>query len=175
VRDIGLASLRRSVGVVQQDVYLFAGTVAENLRYGRPGASDAEVVAAAKAAHADGFIRALPRGYDTDIGERGVKLSGGQKQRLTLARAFLKDPPILILDEATSALDAESERAVQAALARLAQGRTTLVIAHRLSTVKGADRILVLTEDGVAEEGTHEALMAAGGAYARLYAVQASL
>jgi ATP-binding cassette subfamily B protein len=175
VRDATLASLRRNVGVVQQDVYLFAGTVAENLRYGRPGATDAEVVEAARAANAHDFISALPNGYDTDIGQRGVKLSGGQKQRLTIARAFLKDPPILIFDEATSALDNESERAVQQALLRLAGGRTTLVIAHRLSTVRHADRILVLGEGGVVEEGTHDRLIAADGAYARLYRVQASL
>ena len=175
VRNITLASLRRNIGVVQQDVYLFAGTVAENLRYGRPGATDAEVVAAARAANAHEFIAALPQGYDTDIGQRGVKLSGGQKQRLTIARAVLKDPPILIFDEATSALDNESERAVQAALLDLARTRTTLVIAHRLSTVRNADRILVLGERGIVEEGPHDALMAAGGAYAALYSVQASI
>jgi len=175
VRDLTLTSLRRNIGVVQQDVYLFAGTVAENLRYGHPGASEAEVVAAARAAHAHDFIMALPNGYDTDIGQRGVKLSGGQKQRLTIARAFLKDPPILIFDEATSALDNESERAVQEALLTLARERTTLVIAHRLSTVRNADRILVLTERGIAEEGGHDALIAAGGAYAGLYRMQASI
>src|SRR5690606_16147403 len=147
VWDVTLASLRRSVGVVQQDIYLFSGTVAENLRYGRPDASDDELVAAAKAANAHDFILDLPDGYRTDIGQRGVKLSGGQKQRLTIARAFLKDPAVLIFDEATSALDNESERAVQQALLGLARGRTTLVIAHRLSTVRHADRILVLTPD----------------------------
>ncbi|MGV8830460.1 MAG: ABC transporter ATP-binding protein [Devosia sp.] len=175
VRALTLASLRRSIGVVAQDVYLFSGTVAENLRYGRPGASDADIVAAAQAAHAHDFICALPQGYDTDIGQRGVKLSGGQKQRLTIARAFLKNPPILIFDEATSALDNESERAVQKALVTLAQGRTTIVIAHRLSTVRHADRIVVLTADGIGEEGTHDTLMAAGGLYAGLHKVQASL
>jgi ATP-binding cassette subfamily B protein len=175
VRDISLKSLRRNVGVVQQDVYLFAGTVAENLRYGRPDAAEAEIIAAARAANAHDFIIALPQGYDTDVGQRGVKLSGGQKQRLTIARAFLKDPPILIFDEATSALDNESERAVQAALMVLARQRTTLVIAHRLSTVRNADRILVLTDQGIAEQGTHDQLIAAGGAYAGLYRVQASL
>jgi ATP-binding cassette subfamily B protein len=175
VRDVTLSSLRRSVGIVQQDVYLFAGTVAENLRYGRPGASMADVIAAATHAHAHEFIMALPSGYDTDVGQRGVKLSGGQKQRLTIARVFLKDPPILIFDEATSALDNDSERAVQAALHTLAKGRTTLVIAHRLSTVRHADRIVVLTDDGVAEQGTHDALLAARGAYAALFEAQASL
>ena len=174
VRDVTLASLRRSVGVVQQDVYLFSGTVAENLRYGRPDASGDEIIAAATAANAHDFISALPRGYDTDIGQRGVKLSGGQKQRLTIARAFLKDPAILIFDEATSALDNESERAVQQALLTLARSRTTLVIAHRLSTVRHADRILVLTDQGIVEQGTHEELLAADGAYAGLYRVQAS-
>ncbi|WP_088154943.1 ABC transporter ATP-binding protein [Inquilinus limosus] len=174
IRDVTLASLRRAVGVVQQDIYLFAGTVAENLRYGRPEATEAEIIAAAKAANAHDFITALPEGYDTDIGQRGVKLSGGQKQRLTIARAFLKDPAVLIFDEATSALDNESERAVQAALLDLARDRTTLVIAHRLSTVRHADRILVLTDQGIVEQGTHEQLLAAGGAYAGLYRVQAS-
>ncbi len=175
VKDIVLASLRRSIGVVQQDVYLFAGTVADNLGYGRPGASRAEIVEAARKAHAHDFIMALPDGYDTDIGQRGVKLSGGQKQRLTIARVFLKNPPILIFDEATSALDHESERAVQAALHELAEDRTTLVIAHRLSTVRHADRIVVLTEAGVAEQGSHDALIGAGGAYAALFNNQASL
>ncbi|MBB2835111.1 UNVERIFIED_ORG: ATP-binding cassette subfamily B protein [Rhizobium esperanzae] len=175
IRDVTLASLRRHVGVVQQDVYLFAGTVAENLRYGRPDASDAELEAAARAANAHDFIMALPQAYDTDIGQRGVKLSGGQRQRITIARAFLKDPEILIFDEATSALDNESERAVQQALLSLANGRTTLVIAHRLSTVRHADRILVLTSDGIVEQGTHDDLMAQGGVYANLHSVQASI
>lgn len=175
IRNFELASLRRQIGVVQQDSYLFSGTVAENLLYGRPDASDADVVAAAQAANAHDFIMALPKGYDTDVGQRGVKLSGGQKQRLTIARAFLKDPSILIFDEATSALDNESERAVQMALQSLARGRTTLVIAHRLTTVRNADRILVLTEDGVVEEGSHDMLMAANGVYARLQSVQASI
>ncbi|MGR9204686.1 ABC transporter ATP-binding protein [Rhizobium leguminosarum] len=175
IREVTLASLRRHVGVVQQDVYLFAGTVAENLRYGRPDASDAELEAAARAANAHDFIIALPHGYDTDIGQRGVKLSGGQRQRITIARAFLKNPEILIFDEATSALDNESERAVQQALLSLANGRTTLVIAHRLSTVRHADRILVLTADGVVEQGTHDELMAQDGVYANLHSVQASI
>ncbi len=172
VRDITLASLRRNVGIVQQDVYLFSGTVRDNLRYGRPSATSEDIEAAARAANAHDFIMALPKGYDTDIGQRGVKLSGGQKQRLTIARAFLKDPPVLIFDEATSALDNDSERAVQKSLLALARGRTTIVIAHRLSTIRHADRILVLTENGIAEEGTHETLMAAGGVYAGLHAVQ---
>ncbi|MGO8066386.1 ABC transporter ATP-binding protein [Rhizobium leguminosarum] len=175
IREVTLASLRRHVGVVQQDVYLFAGTVAENLRYGRPDASDAELEAAARAANAHDFINALPHGYDTDIGQRGVKLSGGQRQRITIARAFLKNPEILIFDEATSALDNESERAVQQALLSLANGRTTLVIAHRLSTVRHADRILVLTADGIVEQGTHDELMAQDGVYANLHSVQASI
>lgn len=175
IRDLQMTSLRRQIGMVQQDTYLFAGTVAENLRYGRPDATDADVIAAAQAANAHDFIMALPEGYDTDVGQRGVKLSGGQKQRLTIARAFLKDPAILIFDEATSALDNESERAVQVALQSLAKGRTTLVIAHRLTTVRNADRILVLTEDGILEEGSHDDLVAANGVYARLQSVQASI
>jgi ATP-binding cassette subfamily B protein len=175
VKDTALASLRRNIGVVQQDVYLFAGTVAENLGYGRPGAHRDEIIEAARKAHAHEFIMALPQGYETDVGQRGVKLSGGQKQRLTIARVFLKDPPILIFDEATSALDYESERAVQAALQELAEHRTTLVIAHRLSTVRHADRIVVLSDRGIAEQGSHEALIAAAGAYAALYDNQASI
>jgi ATP-binding cassette subfamily B protein len=154
---------------VQQDVYLFGGTVADNIGYGRLDASREEIVEAAKRANAHEFIRLLPNGYDTDIGQRGVKLSGGQKQRLSIARVFLKDPPVLIFDEATSSLDNESERAVQDSLERLARNRTTLVIAHRLSTVRNAHRIVVLTDSGVGEQGTHEELMALGGAYAGLY------
>ncbi|SMQ63707.1 ATP-binding cassette, subfamily B [Devosia lucknowensis] len=175
VRNVTLASLRSKIGVVQQDVYLFAGTVRENLLYGRPGASEEELIAAAKAANAHDFITALAMGYDTDIGQRGVKLSGGQKQRLTIARAFLKNPPILIFDEATSALDNESERAVQQALVGLSKGRTTLVIAHRLSTVRHADRILVLGKNGIVEDGNHDTLMAKGGVYSALHSVQASI
>jgi len=175
VSDIRPQSLRQNIGIVQQDVYLFAGTVAENLRYGKPYASFSEIVDAAKHAHADDFIMALPNGYDTEIGERGVKLSGGQKQRLSIARVFLKNPPILIFDEATSALDNESERSVQQSLHRLARNRTTLVIAHRLSTVRNAGRIVVMTGDGIAEEGTHAELVSSGGAYARLYNTQASI
>jgi ATP-binding cassette subfamily B protein len=169
VRDIRLEALRRSIGIVQQDVYLFAGSVAENLRYGRPDASEAEIVDAAKRANAHEFISRLPRGYETDIGERGVRLSGGQKQRISVARVFLKDPPVLIFDEATSALDNESEEAVHASLLKLASDRTTLVIAHRLSTVRHAERILVLSDGDVVEQGTHEGLLAREGAYARLY------
>lgn len=175
VRDLRPPSIRQNIGIVQQDVYLFAGTVAENLRYGKPGASFDEIIEAAKLAHSHDFIMALPNGYDAEIGERGVKLSGGQKQRLSIARVFLKNPPILIFDEATSALDNESERAVQESLHRLARNRTTLVIAHRLSTVKNAGRILVLTASGIAEEGTHSELVSSGGAYARLYNTQASI
>jgi ATP-binding cassette subfamily B protein len=175
VRDIRPQSLRQNIGIVQQDVYLFAGTVAENLRYGKPDASLDAIIEAAKQAHAHDFILALPDGYDAEIGERGVKLSGGQKQRISIARVFLKNPPILIFDEATSALDNESERSVQESLHRLARNRTTLVIAHRLSTVKNAGRIVVLTDDGIAEEGTHSELVSSGGAYARLYNTQASI
>jgi ATP-binding cassette subfamily B protein len=173
IRDVTLRSLRQQVGVVQQDVYLFAGTVAENIAYGKPGASRDEIIAAAQRANAHPFIMALPHGYDTDIGQRGVKLSGGQKQRLSIARVFLKDPPILILDEATSALDNETERAVQTALDALAHNRTTLVIAHRLTTIRNAQRILVLTDEGIVEDGAHDNLLAFGGAYAHLYTTQA--
>ena len=169
IRDIRLRDLRRNIGIVQQDVYLFNGTVADNIRYGKLHASRDEIVAAAKAANAHGFIMALPQGYDTDIGQRGVKLSGGQKQRLSIARVFLKDPPILIFDEATSALDNESEQAIRESLERLARQRTTLVIAHRLSTIRNAQRIVVLTDNGIEEQGTHEELIAKGGAYAGLY------
>jgi ATP-binding cassette subfamily B protein len=172
IRDVSLRSLRRNIGVVQQDVYLFAGTVSENIRYGKLEASQAEIIAAAKQANAHDFIMALPDGYDTDIGQRGVKLSGGQKQRLSIARVFLKNPRILILDEATSALDIESERAVQDSLQKLAHNRTTLVIAHRLSTIRHAQRIVVLTDSGIDEQGTHEALIALDGAYASIYKLQ---
>ena len=175
VRSLTQASLRAAIGVVHQDVYLFAGSVADNLAYARPGATRAEIEQAARRAHAHDFIAALPQGYDTEVGERGVRLSGGQRQRLTIARAFLRDPPILILDEATSALDGDSERAVQRALIEIAKGRTMLVIAHRLSTIRHADRIVLLTEDGIAEQGTHEALMRARGLYFGLHDAGASL
>jgi ATP-binding cassette subfamily B protein len=203
IQEITLRSLRRNIGIVQQDTYLFAGTVADNIRYGKidgfshvpraetieteeshivaasvslaRAAAEEEIVAAARAANAHDFIMRLPQGYATNIGQRGVKLSGGQKQRLSIARVFLKDPPIIIFDEATSALDNESERAIQASLERLTHNRTVLVIAHRLSTVRNAHRIIVLTDEGIAEEGTHAELIAANGAYANLYNVHASI
>ena len=169
IKKITLKSLRQSIGVVQQEVYLFSGTVYENIAYGKPGASYEEVMEAAKRAGADEFIQNLKDKYDTYVGERGVKLSGGQKQRISIARVFLKNPPILILDEATSALDNESEYAVAKSLNALAKGRTTLTIAHRLSTIRGSDRILVLTDAGIVEEGSHDVLMEQGGIYYGLY------
>ena len=169
IRSVTLQSLRGAVGIVQQDVYLFSGSVYENLAYGRPGATRDQVVEAAKLAGAHEFITALHDGYDTYVGERGVKLSGGQKQRISIARVFLKNPPVLVLDEATSALDNESEYVVTQSLARLAKGRTTLTIAHRLTTIQNADRILVLSGGHIEEEGTHAQLLAAGGAYSRLW------
>ena len=169
IRDVTLKSLRDNIGIVQQDVYLFAGTVYDNISYGRPGATREEIIEAAKLANAHDFIMGLPDGYETDIGQRGVKLSGGQKQRISIARVFLKNPPILIFDEATSALDNESENIVKESLERLAKDRTTLVIAHRLSTIRNAERILVLTENGIEESGTHDELMKKNGIYASLY------
>lgn len=175
INGLSLRSLRKNIGVVQQDVYLFAGTVLDNIRYGKRDASDEEIILAAKKANAHNFIMTLPNGYATDIGQRGVKLSGGQKQRLSIARVFLKDPPIIIFDEATSALDNESEKAVQDSLEKLTENRTTLVIAHRLSTVKHAQRIIVLTDKGIDEQGTHEELIALEGIYANLYKMQLRL
>ena len=172
IRSITLESLRRQIGMVQQEVYLFSGTVLDNIRYGRPDASREEIIQAAKQANAHDFIMDLPNGYDTDIGQRGVKLSGGQKQRLSIARVFLKNPPILIFDEATSALDNESERLVQESLERLAKNRTTLVIAHRLSTIRNAQQILVLTEEGIQEQGSHQQLLDRHGIYEHLYRMQ---
>lgn len=169
IKDVTLHSLRSQIGMVQQDVYLFAGTIYDNIEYGRPGASKEDIMAAAKMAGAHGFIKDLPEGYDTYVGERGVKLSGGQKQRISIARVFLKNPPILILDEATSALDNESEFIVQQSLEQLTQGRTTFTIAHRLSTIRNAKIILVLTENGIEEQGSHEELMAKQGTYYKLY------
>ncbi len=168
---ISLQSLRRNIGVVQQEVYLFAGTVLENIRYGKPEASREEIMEAAKKANAHEFIMELPRGYDTDIGQRGVKLSGGQKQRISIARVFVKNPPILILDEATSSLDNESEKVIQSSLEALAKNRTTIVIAHRLSTIQNADRILILQDGRIIEEGSHEQLMELDGTYANLYRI----
>lgn len=172
VRDIKLESLRKSIGIVQQDVYLFAGTVMENIRYGKPSASDEEVIEAARKANAHEFIDNFEKRYETYVGERGVKLSGGQKQRISIARAFLKNPPILILDEATSALDNQSEKIVQQSLEQLANNRTTFIIAHRLSTIRRAKKILVLTDNGIEETGSHEELLRNNGIYASLYNAQ---
>ncbi|MBU8541560.1 ABC transporter ATP-binding protein [Falsiroseomonas tokyonensis] len=172
IRRMTLASLRGQIGLVQQDVFLFAGSIRQNIAYGRLDATEAEIRDAARRARLDALIADLPEGLDTLIGERGVKLSGGQKQRLAIARIFLMNPPILILDEATSALDTETERAIQQALSELAQGRTTLVIAHRLATIRDADRILVVTEQGIAEQGSHQELLAANGPYRRLHEAQ---
>jgi ATP-binding cassette, subfamily B, bacterial len=172
IRNIKLKSLRNSIGIVQQDVYLFAGSIKENIAYGKPSATDEEIIAAAKQANIHDYITELENGYDTYVGERGVRLSGGQKQRISIARVFLKNPPILILDEATSALDNESEKFIQKSLEKLSKNRTTLVIAHRLSTIKNADEILVLTDDGIKERGKHDELIEQDGIYASLYNMQ---
>ncbi|SHI92694.1 ATP-binding cassette, subfamily B [Geosporobacter subterraneus DSM 17957] len=172
IRKITQKSLRDNIGIVQQDVFLFSGTIRENIAYGKIGASDEEIIAAAKLANAHEFIMSLEKGYETYIGERGVKLSGGQKQRLSIARIFLKNPPILILDEATSALDNETEQVIQESLYQLSENRTTLIIAHRLATIRKADRIMVLTDEGIVEEGSHETLLNNNGIYARLYRAQ---
>ena len=169
INEYTLHSLRSNIGIVEQDVYLFSGTVKENIAYGKENATDEEIEKAARLADAYDFISELPDGFDTYIGERGVKLSGGQKQRVSIARVFLKDPPVLILDEATSALDNESEKLVRESLKRLAVGRTTLTIAHRLTTVKNADRIIVFTENGIEEEGDHKTLFAKNGLYSQMY------
>lgn len=171
IKDIKLKNLRDNIGIVQQDVYLFVGTVYDNIRYGRPDATREEVIAAAKEANAYNFIMSLPNGFETDIGQRGIKLSGGQKQRISIARVFLKNPPILIFDEATSALDNESEKIVQESMEKLAKNRTTMVIAHRLSTIRNAEKILVLTDKGIEEQGTHKELMEKHGIYYDLYNV----
>ncbi|PQQ66247.1 ABC transporter ATP-binding protein [Acetivibrio saccincola] len=175
VRNIRLSSLRRNIGIVQQDVYLFTGTILENIRYGKPDASREEIIQAAQKANAHDFIMKLPNGYDSFIGQRGVKLSGGQKQRISIARVFLKNPPILIFDEATSSLDNESEKVIQDSLEALAANRTTIVIAHRLSTIRNAKRIVVLTENGIEEQGAHEELLARNGKYAHLYNMQSKI
>lgn len=172
IKEFTLQSLRKNIGIVQQDVYLFCGTVRENIAYGKPDASDEEIVEAAKNANIHDFIMSLPDGYDTFVGERGTRLSGGQKQRISIARVFLKNPPILILDEATSALDNESERHIQKSLEELSKNRTTITIAHRLSTIRGADEIIVITENGIAERGSHDELMKIDGIYAKYYRMQ---
>lgn len=172
IRDMKMRSLRHHIGIVQQDVFLFTGTLRENIAYGKLDATDEEIVEAARKAHMEEFIKELPKGYETQVGERGLKLSGGQKQRIAIARMFLKNPSILILDEATSALDTETERIIQQALTELAKDRTTLIIAHRLATIKNADRIMVVTKNGIEEEGTHEELIAKGGLFAKLHNMQ---
>ena len=169
IRDIKLKSLRRNIGIVQQEVYLFDGTIRENISYGRPGANDDEIREAANRANLSEFIESLPDGYDTYVGERGTRLSGGQKQRISIARIFLKNPPILILDEATSALDNESERYIQDSLERLSEGRTTITIAHRLSTIRNADKIFVIEDGKITEQGDHDSLLDRDGTYARYY------
>lgn len=175
INELNLSSLRQAIGVVQQDVYLFSGSVIENILYGAPGATKEQAVEAAKKAGAHDFIMTLPQGYDTYIGERGVMLSGGQKQRISIARVFVKNPPIIVLDEATSALDNESEQFIKQSLSELTKGRTTFTIAHRLSTIRNADRIIVLTDKGIEEQGTHTELIAKGGVYKRLYDISTDL
>ena len=172
IRDLTQSSLRRNIGIIQQDVFMFAGTIKDNIRYGRPDASDEEIIEAAKKAEIHNEIMALPQGYESQVGERGVKLSGGQKQRLSIARVFLKNPKILILDEATSALDTVTEQHIQAALEQLSQGRTTVIIAHRLSTVKDVDNIVVIDDDHIVEQGRHKELMEKNGVYASLCRAQ---
>src|SRR5690625_73659 len=172
IRDMTMRSLRKQIGIVQQDVFLFTGTLRENIAYGKLDATDEEIKEAARLAHMEEFIAELPYGYETQVGERGLKLSGGQKQRIAIARMFLKDPSILILDEATSALDTETEAMIQKALMNLAKDRTTLIIAHRLATIKHADRIMVVTKEGIKEEGSHEELIAKGGMFAHLHNIQ---
>ena len=171
IRDLKLESLRRQIGIVQQDVYVFNGTVRENILYGKPDATEEELILAAKRANIHDFVLSLPNGYDSELGERGVRLSGGQKQRLSIARVFLKNPPILILDEATSALDNESERKIQSAITELSKGRTVLVIAHRLSTIRNADEIIVIEDGKIAERGNHESLLKLNGVYAKYHAL----
>ena len=175
IKDVTAKSLRDKIGIVQQDVYLFSGSVKSNIAYGKMDASDEEIIEAAKMAGAHDFIMSLPDGYDTYVGERGVKLSGGQKQRISIARVFLKNPPVLLLDEATSALDNESEFVVQKSLEKLSKGRTTITVAHRLTTIKNADRIFVINKNGIAEEGSHNELLAKGGIYKELYSAYTSV
>jgi ATP-binding cassette subfamily B protein len=172
IREMTKKSLRSQIGIVQQDVFLFTGTLKENIAYGMLDATDEQISEAARKAHLETFIEGLPDGYETQIGERGLKLSGGQKQRIAIARMFLKNPPILILDEATSALDTETERIIQQALTELAENRTTLIIAHRLATIRNADKIIVVTEEGIAEEGRHDDLLKQGGIFANLHQLQ---
>ena len=174
IQDVTLESLRNQIGVVQQDVFLFPGTIRENIRYGKLDATEEEIQMAVRLAHLEKVVDSMPDGLDSVVGERGVKLSGGQKQRLSIARMFLKNPPILILDEATSALDTETEQVIQESLESLAKGRTTLIIAHRLATIKNATRIVVVNEEGIAEQGNHEELMLLNGAYKKLYDAQFS-
>src|SRR5699024_8713118 len=174
LRDMKMRSLRHHIGIVQQEVFLFTGTLRENIAYGKLDATNEEIIEAARKAHMEDFIKDLPNGYETEVGERGLKLSGGQKQRIAIARMFLKNPSILILDEATSALDTETESIIQAALTELAKDRTTLIIAHRLATIKNADRIMVVTKEGIEEEGSHDELLKQDGLFANFYNIQMS-